>query len=159
MAFKLLLRVGPHPSPRAHDCSRVTARQRLHHPARRASSLHNPDANPGPTMSDNIMPTSKGRTAAAPVHDPMSSDSSRDDSSASSTESDSDLSESDLSAEDVQPEKAGQGAGPFRALSKLQGLRSLSFGDLCEEFDEWLGAKRVHEKMNPGAPQAQHCAS
>ncbi len=48
---------------------------------------------------------------------------------------------------------------PGDFTSKLAGIKALGFGELCEQFDEWLGTKRVYEEMNRATAQRHRCQS
>ena len=163
MAFKLLLRLGPHistkPQRRALKASkrhlapsklRAHASSSIPGPATTASGNSAVDATPSETH-----PPLTDPLAAAPASqgDKPTEDDGLHRLNAAGTRGDSPpyLSNPSTAA-------AGEGSHSMPAShaspSGLQGLRAPSFMELCEQFDEWIGTRRVLEAMDRAGSDA-----
>lgn len=165
MAFKLLLRVGPLVSScKQHRQHRISNRRSSR------SKTHSQLSEPIPITA--LASDSTLHPADGPVDPPSKApDSARAQTSQQEADRDCEgAAESATSGDDGKPRGRpgnatsasaaqdaaadGLGDGSAGLLPNLPGLRALSFAELLDQFDEWIGTKRVYEAMNRAAEGA-----
>lgn len=180
MAFKLLLRVGPFVSP----CKRRRQqRMSNRRPSRSNSHPHLAEPIPVTALASDAT-LSSADAPVGPPSEALDSAEARSSQQEAHREqevlSESATSASDSKPQGQpktaipgakgkprkQPESAasasarlnaaadGLGDGSAGLLPHLPGMRALSFAELLDQFDEWIGTKRVYEAMNRAAAGA-----